>query len=160
MMMHRYMWRTVQARPHCHATGIGYSAVDVLVIREIVLRRISKTQQTAILDWVQRGGTLIVSGGSNYKYLRDSFVEPFLPVELKKPEQTEKIPAVLHEQLGLRNFSSNSNPFERIPFSPKPGCETLIGIDDQIYVAKRNFGDGQICALRLITMPCPFRNNK
>ena len=135
---------------------IGYSAVDVLVIREIVLRRISKARQTAILDWVQRGGTLIVSGGSNYKYLRDSFIEPFLPVELKKTEQTEKIPAVLHEQLGFRNFSSNSTLFERIPFSPKPGCETLIGTDDQIYVAKRNFGDGQILCLAFDYNTTPF----
>ncbi|MYA72974.1 hypothetical protein F4009_06105 [Candidatus Poribacteria bacterium] len=135
---------------------IGYSAVDVLVIREIVLRRISKAQQTAILDWVQRGGTLIVSGGSNYKYLRDSFIEPFLPVELKKTEQTEKIPAVLHEQLGFRSFGSNSNPFERIPFSPKPECETLIGTDDQIYVAMRNFGDGQILCLAFDYNATPF----
>ena len=119
---------------------IGYSAVDVLVIREIVLteRRISKTQQIALLDWVQRGGTLIVPGGSNYKYLRHSFIEPFLPVELKAPEQTEQIPAILHAQLGFRSFGSDSNPFERIPFSPKPGCEVLIETDDQIYVAKRN----------------------
>ncbi|MYB96388.1 hypothetical protein F4054_11020 [Candidatus Poribacteria bacterium] len=135
---------------------IGYSAVDVLVIREIALRRISKTQQTAMLDWVQRGGTLIVSGGSNYKYLRDSFIEPFLRVELKKPEQTEKVPAVLHEQLGFRNFSSNSNPFERIPFSPKPGCETLVETDDQIYIAKRNFGDGQILCLAFDYNAMPF----
>lgn len=135
---------------------IGYSAVDVLVIREIVLRRISKTQQTAMLDWVQRGGTLIVSGGSNYKYLRHSFIEPFLPVELKKPKQTENIPAVLHKQLGFRNFSSNSNPFERIPFSPKPGCETLIETDDQIYIAKRNFGDGQILCLAFDYNVMPF----
>ena len=135
---------------------IGYSAVDTLVIREIVLRRISKTQQTAMLDWIQRGGTLIVSGGSNYKYLRHSFIEPFLPVELKKPEQTEKIPAVLHEQLGFQNVSGNSNPFERIPFSPKPGCETLIETDDQIYVAKRNFGDGQILCLAFDYNAMPF----
>lgn len=135
---------------------IGYSAVDVLVIREIALRRISKVQQTAMLDWVQRGGTLIVSGGSNYKYLRDSFIEPFLPVELKKPEQTEKIPAVLHEQLGFRNFGSNSRPFERIPFSPKPGCETLIETDDQIYIAKRNFGDGQLMCLAFDYNATPF----
>ena len=135
---------------------IGYSAVDVLVIREIALRRISKAQQTAMLDWVQRGGTLIVSGGSNYKYLRDSFIEPFLPVELKKPEQTEKIPTVLHEQLGFRSFGSNSNPFERIPFSPKPGCETLIETDDQIYIAKRNFGDGQILCLAFDYNATPF----
>ena len=135
---------------------IGYSAVDVLVIREIVLRRISKTQQTAMLDWVQRGGTLIVSGGSNYKYLRHSFIEPFLPIELKEREQTEKIPAVLHEQLGFRSFGSNSNLFERIPFSPKPGCETLIGTDDHIYIAKRNFGDGQILCLAFDYNATPF----
>jgi hypothetical protein len=135
---------------------IGYSAVDILVIREIVLKRISKPQQTAMLDWVQRGGTLIVSGGSNYKYLRHSFIEPLLPVELKEPEHTEKIPAVLHEQLGFRSFGSNSNLFERIPFSPKPGCETLIGTDDQIYVAKRNFGDGQILCLAFDYNATPF----
>ncbi len=135
---------------------IGYSAVDVLVIREIVLKRISKPQQTAMLDWVQRGGTLIVSGGSNYKYLRHSFLVPFFPVELKKPEQTEQIPAVLHEQLGFRSFGSNSNPFERIPFSPQLGCETLIGTDDQIYVAKRNFGDGQILCLAFDYNAMPF----
>lgn len=137
---------------------IGYSAVDVLVIREIVLteRRISKTQQRAMLDWVQRGGTLIVSGGSNYKYLRHSFIEPFLPVKLKEPEQTEKIPAVLHEQLGFRSFGSNSNPFERIPFSPKPGCEPLIETDDHIYIAKRNFGDGQILCFAFDYNATPF----
>ena len=47
---------------------IGYSAVDVLVIRKTVLpeRRISKAQQTALLDWVQRGGTLILSGGEQF----------------------------------------------------------------------------------------------
>ena len=137
---------------------IGYSAVDVLVIREIVLteRRISKTQQTALLDWVQRGGTLIVSGGSNYNYLRHSFIEPFLPVELKAPEQTEQIPAILHEHLGFRSFGSDSNPFERIPFSTKPGCEVLIETDDQIYVAKRNCGDGQILCLAFDYNATPF----
>ena len=137
---------------------IGYSAVDVLVIREMVLteRRISKTQQTAMLDWVQRGGTLIVSGGSNYKYLPHSFIEPFLPVELKAPEQTEMIPAVLHKQFGFQSFSSNGNLFERIPFSLRSGCKTLIGTKEQIYVAKRNFGDGQIVCLAFDYNALPF----
>ena len=137
---------------------IGYSAVDVLIIREIVLteRRISKTQQTAMLDWVQRGGTLIVSGGSNYKYLRHSFIEPFLPVELKAPEQTNIIPTALHKQLGFESLGSNGVMFERIPFSPKSGCEVLIGTDNQIYVAKRNFGDGQILCLAFDYNALPF----
>ena len=137
---------------------IGYSAVDVLVIREMVLteRRLSKAQQTAMLDWVQRGGTLIVSGGSNYKYLRHSFIELFLPVKLQAPEQTEMIPAALHKQLGFQSSSSNRNLFERIPFSPNPGCETLIGTKEQSYVAKRNFGDGQIVCLAFDYNASPF----
>ena len=137
---------------------IGYSAVDTLVIRETVLteRRISKAQQTAMLDWVQRGGTLIVSGGSNYKYLRQSFIEPFLPVELKKPEQTGMIPDAVHKQFGLQSFSGDRNPFERIPFSLKPGGETVIGTKEQIYIAKRNFGDGQIVCLAFDYNAPPF----
>ncbi|MXY99151.1 hypothetical protein F4Y93_00365, partial [Candidatus Poribacteria bacterium] len=72
---------------------IGYSAVDVLVIRKTVLteRRISKAQQTALLDWVQRGGTLILSGGNDFNILRGSFVEPFLPVELKSLKKTDRL---------------------------------------------------------------------
>ncbi|MCY3739841.1 MAG: hypothetical protein OXH00_02340 [Candidatus Poribacteria bacterium] len=145
----------VTSLPH---DWIGYSAVDILVIRETVLteRRISKAQQTAMLDWVQRGGTLIVSGGSNYKYLRQSFIEPFLPVKLKKPEQTETIPDAVHKQLGFQSSDGNRNVFERIPFSVKPGGETLIGTKEEIYVAKRNFGDGQIVCLAFDYNASPF----
>ena len=137
---------------------IGYSAADVLVIREMSLteRRISKAQQTAMLDWVERGGTLIVSGGSNYEYLRHSFIEPFLPVELKDRAQIDRIPTALHKQLGFQSFGSNEHLCERIPFSPKPGCETLIGTGEQIYVAKRNFGDGQILCLAFDYNAPPF----
>ena len=133
---------------------IGYSGVDVLVIREE--RRISKAQQTAMLDWVQRGGTLIVSGGSNYKYLHNSFIEPFLPVELKAPEQTTMVPDALHKQLGFQSFSNNNNVFERIPFSLKPNGEVLIGTKEHIYVAKRHFGDGQIVCLAFDYNAPPF----
>ncbi len=139
-------------------TWIGYSAVDVLVIRGIRLteRRIAKVQQTAILDWVQRGGTLIISGGSNFNYLRGSFIEPYLPVELKGVEKINTLPAVLQEQLGFQSSSNNENPFERIRFVPKVGCEMLIGTAEQLYVAKRNFGDGQILCLAFDYNAPPF----
>ena len=136
---------------------IAYSAVDVLVIRGIRLteRRISKAQQTAMLDWVQRGGTLIISGGSNFNYLRGSFIEPYLPVELKRVEM-DTLPANVREQLGFQSSGSNENPFERIRFVPKVGCETLIGTEEQPYVAKRNFGDGQILCLAFDYNAPPF----
>ena len=137
---------------------IGYSAVDVLVVRETRLteRRILKSQQTAMLDWIQRGGTLIISGGSSFNYLRGSFIEPFLPVELKGVGKTNTLPVALLEQLGLRSFNSDRNPFEYIQFAPRAGCEVLVGTAEQIYVAKRDFGDGQIICLAFDYNAPPF----
>lgn len=137
---------------------IGYSAVDVLVIRETRLtdRRILKAQQTAMLDWIQRGGTLIVSGGSSFNYLRGSFIEPFLPVELNAIEKANTLPVALLERLGLQSFDSNTDLFEYIQFTPKAGCEVLIGTEEQIYVAKRNFGDGQILCFAFDYNAPPF----
>ena len=137
---------------------IGYSAVDVLVIRETRLtdRRILKAQQTAMLDWIQRGGTLIVSGGSSFNYLRGSFIEPFLPVGLNGIEKTNTLPIALLERLSLQSFDSNTDLFEYIRFAPRAGCEVLLGTEKQIYVAKRDFGDGQILCLAFDYNAPPF----
>ena len=160
---------------------IGYNAVDVLVVREVRLtdRRILKAQQTAMLDWIQRGGTLIVSGGSSFNYLQGSFIEPFLPVELKGVKKTDTLPVVVLEQLNRmaaswhssqqegvtspegiltesRQFPMADSQFECIQFAPKAGCEVLIGTTEQIYVAKRNFGDGQILCFAFDYNAPPF----
>ena len=159
---------------------IGYNAVDVLVIREVGLtdRRILKAQQTAMLDWIQRGGTLIVSGGSNFNYLQDSFIEPFLPVELKGIKKMDTLPVVVLEQLNRMAVSRHSrqqkgvtspedlltesrqpmaeSQFECIQLAPKAGCEVLIGTAEQMYVAKRSFGDGQIICLAFDYNAPPF----
>lgn len=137
---------------------IGYGAVDVLVVREVRLteRRIPTSQQTAMLDWIQRGGTLIVSGGRSFNYLQGSFIEPFLPVQLKGVKKTDTLPVTLREQLGLASFGNSKSLFERIQFVPKPGCEVLVGTAEQIYVAKRKFGDGQIITFAFDYNAPPF----
>ena len=137
---------------------IGYSAVDVLVIRETFLteRHISKARQTALLDWVQRGGTLIMSGGSSFNTIRGSFIESFLPVELKSLKKIDTLPDALHQQLGFQFSGSDGILFERIEFAPKAGCEILIGTTEDIYVAKRNFGNGQILCLAFDYNAPPF----
>ncbi|MDE0012699.1 MAG: hypothetical protein OXU36_16240 [Candidatus Poribacteria bacterium] len=137
---------------------IGYNAVDVLVIRGTFLteRHVSKAQQAALLDWVQRGGTLITSGGSSFDTLQGSFLEPFLPVELKGLKKTNAFPDALYEQLGFQSSSDNRTFFERIEFMPKAGCETLVGTTEHIYVAKRNFGNGQILCLAFDYNAPPF----
>ena len=141
---------------------IGYSAVDVLVIRETVLteRSISKAQQTALLDWVQRGGTLIMSGGSSFSTLRGSFVAPFLPVELKGLKKIDTHRDTLPEQFGFQPSDSNRTLFECIEFVPRAGCKILIRTEEHIYVAKRKFGDGQILCLAFDYNAPPFSEQK
>lgn len=141
---------------------IGYSAVDVLVIRETVLtkRSISKAQQTALLDWIQRGGTLIMSGGSSFSTLRGSFIEPLLPVELKGLKKIDTLPDALHEQFGFQSSGSNGTLFECIAFVPRAGCEILIGTEEHIYVAKRKFGDGQILCFAFDYNAPPFGESR
>ncbi len=124
---------------------IGYDAVDILVIREVALteRNVTKAQQTALLDWVQRGGTLIVSGGSSFRYLRGSFIEPFLPVQLIGVETVETF------QIGRSALLAAMPPgkHERIILKPKANCHVVLGTDEDIAIAKRHFGEGQMLCL-------------
>ena len=135
---------------------VGYDAVDLMVIREVSLtdRRVSKQRQNALLEWVQRGGTLVVSGGSNFRYLKGSFIEQFLPVKLTREETIEKMPSAL-SQLGL-NAEDVVSGFKIIHFEPRSECHTLLGTDEQIYIAKRNFGDGQIISFAFDYNVPPF----
>ena len=124
---------------------IGYDAVDILVIREVALteRNVTKAQQTALLDWVQRGGTLIVSGGSSFRYLRGSFIEPFLPVQLIGVETVETF------QTGRSALLAAMPPgkHERIILKPKANCHVVLSTDEDIAIAKRHFGEGQMLCL-------------
>ncbi len=139
---------------------IGYNAVDLMVIREVSLteRRVSKNQQTALLEWVQRGGTLIVSGGGNFRYLKGSFIEQYLPVTLIREETIDKVSPAL-QQFEL-NTEDAIFTFKSIQFEPKPECHTLLGTDEQIYIAKRNFGSGQIICFAFDYNAPPFSELK
>lgn len=143
----------------------GYSAVDLLIIREVSLtdRRISTSQQNALLNWVQLGGTLLLSGGDNYKYLQGSFLEQYLPAKLIREETIDSVPPILKQKFGLDTSSKPNDrytPYKNINFEPKKGCQTLVGTDDQIYIAKRNFGSGQIICLAFNYNAPPFSNLK
>ena len=146
---------------------IGYNAVDLMVIREVSLtdKRVSKQQQKALLEWVQRGGTLIVSGGSNFRYLKGSFIEQFLPVNLIREETIDKVSPTLQQQLGLYISPTDrgdlgSSAFKSIHFEPRSECHTLLGTDEEIYIAKRNFGSGQIMSFAFDYNVPPFSDLK
>lgn len=160
----------VQYLPNTNAMPmkwIGYNSVDVFVIREVSLteRRVSKQQQTALLEWVQSGGTLVFSGGSNFRYLKGSFIEDLLPVELIGEETFTNISSILELHFGINtetktsvsNISDNSvTKFKSIYFEPKSGCDTLISSEDRILIARRYFGNGQIICFSFDYNAPPF----
>ena len=146
---------------------IGYDAVDLVIVREVSLTeaRILKSQQSALLDWVQRGGTLILSGGSNFQYLKGSFIEHLLPTKLIREETINDIPTTLRKQFGLNTEEKSSitnviSTFKNIHFESIQGCQTLLGTDEQIYIAKRDFGGGQIICFSFDYNAPPFSELK
>ena len=134
----------------------GYDSVDFFVVRGVSLveRRISKRQQQALLDWIQRGGTLLVSGGVDLRQLRGSFLEPFLPVELGDLRRVTQLP----ESMQRFGFAADS-PFDLIEFKSKPGMVVLAGDGDQIYIARRLLGGGQIISLGFDYNAPPFSDS-
>ena len=122
----------------------GYDSIDLLAIRDVSLtwKHFAKRQQVALLDWVQSGGTLLISGGSNIQYLRNSFLEPLLPVHLGRLKTALDVPA-LFESFGLKSAS----PIDLIEFESANSGETLFNNEERILVSRRFFGSGQIVCL-------------
>ena len=131
----------------------GYDAVDLFVIRGVALteRYIYRRQQTALLDWIHEGGTLIVSGGSDLRYLRNSFLEPFLPITLGELKTVAELPNAMR-RFGFKVDSA----FNVIDFTRRGSSRILIGDADVVYIANRVFGNGQIICMAFDYNAHPF----
>ena len=140
------------SQKHLPLDWIGYDSIDLVVIRGVSLteNRISTTQQISLLDWVRNGGTLLISGGSNLQYLRDSFLAPLLPVHLGELKTAIHLPESLAPMGGHSDF-----PIHLIDFNLRDNAEVLrIGGDSAsdhgsypILASRRSFGSGQIVCL-------------
>ena len=129
-----------------------FDSIDLVVIRGISLapNRISSAQQSALLDWVRNGGSLLLSGGSNLRHLHGSFLEPLLPVHLGELRPASHLPEPLTRLAGRADIS-----IDLIGFKLKDNAEKLgIGSDvvlrdgsDSILASRRSFGSGQIVSL-------------
>ncbi len=135
----------------------GYDSVDLFILRGVTLseRNISAPQQTAILDWIQRGGTLLTAGGSNLHGLRGSFIEPFMPVKLATLQTRKK----LSESMQKFGFTSKNSAFDLIDFKRQPGGNILIGHEQQIYVARKHLGSGSVISLAFDYTAPPFSDS-
>lgn len=74
------------ARPDAAGAGLpgrwyGYDAADAVVVdtNDKDLMRVLEVRGQALVDWVARGGHLVVAVGSNWQAVRDSALGPILP---------------------------------------------------------------------------------
>ena len=134
----------------------GYDSIDTLVIRNVPLfdRYLLKDQQTALLDWIQNGGVLILSGGRNFDKITGGFLCSYLPVSLLGLQTEKEMPESISQHFDI----SPGIPFDKINFVLRPGGEVLIGNAGSIYVAKTVCGNGTIISLSFDYASPPFSN--
>lgn len=136
-------------------TWKGYDAIDLIVIRDMPLEShlISSKQQTALLEWIYGGGTLLVSGGRNIQYLEGSFLEPLLPVTEMQLRTTEP-PPILTRQLGFA--FDKQRRFELIDSTLHANGRGLVMTGKIPVIAERDVGDGKIVSLAFDYSVQPF----
>ena len=132
----------------------GYDSIDTLIVRNVPLsdQYLLKDQQTAMLDWIQNGGILILSGGRNFHTIKGSFLRSYLPVSLSSLQIENEMP----ESISQRFDVSSVIPFDKINFVLRPGGEVLIGDAGSIHVAKSMYGNGTIISLSFDYASPPF----
>ena len=135
----------------------GYDSIDLIILRELTLsnRNISESQQTALLNWIQGGGTLLTAGGRNFHMLRGGIIEPFMPVELATLQTRKDLP----EAMRKFGFTSVDFAYDLIDFQPQTGGQILIGSEDWIYVARKNLGSGSVISLAFDYTAPPFSDS-
>jgi hypothetical protein len=110
----------------CPDRSRGFDAVDVMVIGDVSARELSEAQKTAITEWVETGGTLVIGGGANGMRLADPFFRHLLPVEVTG---TLTIPRLV----GMQRFSLKQAPptgqFAITQATAKPGASILATAD-------------------------------
>ena len=135
----------------------GYDSVDLFILRGLTLsnRNISEPQKTALIDWIQRGGTLLTAGGSNLHALRGGFIDPFMPADLVALHTRKELP----EAMQNFGFTSKNSAFDLIEFKRRSSGKILIGNEDRIYVAERHLGSGSVISLAFDYTASPFSDS-
>lgn len=118
--------------------AVAYGGVDLLVLDDLPLDRLSSRQRDAMIQYVARGGTLVVSTFRNTQGLQGTQLEPLLPgsasgilnrTEVSSLEAATGILCVL------------DGPTAMTTFTPREGA---VGWGDDGVILHRRHGRGTI----------------
>ncbi|MEK8022274.1 MAG: hypothetical protein AAB229_00535, partial [Candidatus Hydrogenedentota bacterium] len=131
-------------------------SVDAIIVGDAVLEEFAVPSRAALLNWVYRGGLLILRGGGNADSLERSFLAPYLPLR--------KLKVGISDQHVPRISSVDSRPYPVIVNDYDPLSElSARGMDnhhesDRLW-RETVFGAGRIRLLYFDPSDEPFRSN-
>jgi hypothetical protein len=131
----------------------GYEPVDVIFYNGLSLRNIRSEQEQALRRWLLDGGTLVVATGRYWRFVKDSALEPLLPVELQGAAEVD-IPPHLEGNARPRRGRARisvlplSGPTVLARVRLRDDAEVLSAFDpDQPLMAARDIGNGSVIYL-------------
>jgi hypothetical protein len=116
----------------------GYEGVDCLVLTTsdpAFLSGLTEEQQTAVRQWVELGGRLVLCCGSRGKelYAEDSPWRELLPA-------TGVIVGPLRDRTGLESLTGSQLPWESDAFRPRPEVTRLAGLHSIVVLDELGAG--------------------
>jgi hypothetical protein len=118
-------------------SAIGLNALSAIVIDEQGWNDLQPAQESALREWVQRGGTLVVEGSA----------VDLLPDDLRPASSSGTASfagAVLAGQLGYEQPASD---FDAAALSPESGGSELLVQDGHPLLVQRAIGSGRVLAV-------------
>jgi len=131
------------------AQGLGM--FDVIFLNDVATNGWSQEKISAIKQWVQSGGSLVLSGGAGYSKTAEAFkdITPVTASETILLEQTNEITGYANqEQSSLAPLYISSGKLEK--------GHSLLEIADQPIIAKYSYGKGFVYYLAFNPALEPF----
>jgi hypothetical protein len=131
---------------------VGYDSLDAIVLQNFTSRDFTAEQVKAVQEWVAGGGTLVVTGGTNYQRLTEGFVADLLPV---KVAGTKVLPSAPRLQARYGGGLSGGAPLVvavaasigRTPAAPEVKGRVIVEENGIPLIAVREFGAGRVVYL-------------
>ena len=131
----------------------GLQAADMVVLGAVSERDFTPEQLAAVRDYVNAGGTLVVTGGVNAGRLATPFFSELLPVRVTGTRTLSSMPTL------ARRVKARA-PSGAIPVtvgSPQPGAVTTVSESGVPVVVSGRKGAGRVVFLAFDPTLSPFR---
>jgi hypothetical protein len=119
----------------------GLQAADMVILAGISERELSPQQQTALRDYTNAGGTLVVTGGPNWARLTTPFFSEILPVRVTGSRTASSLFSM--RALAGQPLSAGT-AFALCTGEPKPGTTVKVADGGFPVVATRLQGSGRV----------------